>query len=51
MEIPHMPHEDKETPDNAMYVRLHERGELFADYRKEVASPSASHRRIAREIR
>jgi hypothetical protein len=43
-------HNDREF-DNAMYVRLHERGELLADYRKELDLAERLKRRIAREIR
>lgn len=43
-------HNDREF-DNAMYVRLHERGELLADYRKELDLAERLQRRIAREIR
>jgi hypothetical protein len=43
-------HNDREF-DNAMYVRLHERGELLGDYRKELNLAERLKRRIAREIR
>jgi hypothetical protein len=42
-------HNDREF-NNAMYVRLHERGELLADYRKELDLAERLRRRIAREI-